>query len=115
MRKEYLRYVEEYVDRLEPLIGRLQQENKMELLERKEVTNYSFDRDGVVFKIKVKGGNEESSNLTDINHCVNSEACATSKQWVTREQRDRWNTFRYYSVHMNWIREHIYILVYGFK
>ena len=80
MRKEYLRYVEEYVDRLEPLIGRLQQENKMELLERKEVTNYSFDRDGVVFKIKVKGGNEESSNLTDINHCVNSEACATSKQ-----------------------------------
>ncbi|XP_045206788.2 methyltransferase-like protein 27 isoform X2 [Mercenaria mercenaria] len=54
MRKEYLKYVGEYVDRLEPFFAKLERENKMEMIERREVTNYSFDRDGVVFKIKVK-------------------------------------------------------------
>lgn len=35
-------------------MSKLEHENKIELLERREVTNYSFSRDGVLFKIKVK-------------------------------------------------------------
>ena len=53
MRKEYLKYVSEYVDKLEPLFEKLEHENKIEMLERREVTNYSFDRAGVLFKFKV--------------------------------------------------------------
>lgn len=56
MRKEYLRYVEEYVDRLDPLINKLDREQVIELVERREVTNYSFERDGVLFKMRVKKG-----------------------------------------------------------
>lgn len=56
MRKEYLKYVEEYVDRLEPLMAKLEQENKWTLLKRREVNNYSFDRDGVLFRFRVKKG-----------------------------------------------------------
>ncbi|KAL4230999.1 ubiE/COQ5 methyltransferase [Mactra antiquata] len=54
MRKEYLKYVDEYTDRLEPYIARLEHDNKLEVLERKEVPKYSFDRDGIIFKMKVK-------------------------------------------------------------
>jgi hypothetical protein len=53
MRKEYLKYVSEYVDKLEPFFDKLVHENKIEMLDRREVTNYSFDRDGVLFKFKV--------------------------------------------------------------
>ncbi|XP_060581812.1 uncharacterized protein LOC132738345 [Ruditapes philippinarum] len=53
MRKEYLKYVGEYVDKLEPFFDKLVHENKIEMLDRREVTNYSFDRDGVLFKFKV--------------------------------------------------------------
>lgn len=54
MRKEYLKYVSEYVDKLEPFFEKLERENKIELIERRVVTNYSFDREGVLFKFKVK-------------------------------------------------------------
>lgn len=56
MRKEYLKYVGEYVDRLEPTFDRLERENKIDIVERREVSNYSFDRDGVLFKFRVKKG-----------------------------------------------------------
>lgn len=56
MRKEYLKYVEEYMDRLDPFINRLDREQVIELVERREVTNYSFERDGVLYKLRVKKG-----------------------------------------------------------
>ncbi|WAR24861.1 MET27-like protein [Mya arenaria] len=54
MRKEYLKYVGEYTERLEPFIEKMEHENRWELLESREVSNYSFNRDGVLFKMKVK-------------------------------------------------------------
>lgn len=65
MRKEYLRYVEEYVDRLEPLMSRLEHENSVEILERREVTNYSFNREGVLFKLQVKSGGRNETGITN--------------------------------------------------
>lgn len=56
MRREYLKYVTEYTDKLEPLMNKLEQENKWDFIERREVTNYSFDRDGILFKFRVKKG-----------------------------------------------------------
>jgi len=67
MRKEYLKYVSEYTDRLEPAIARLETQGHWRLLERREVTNYSFNRDGVLFKMKVISAPEvdvESASLT---------------------------------------------------
>jgi len=54
MRKEYVLYVEEYMNRLEPFMSRLQQEKKIEILERREMANYCFDKEGLLFKIEVK-------------------------------------------------------------
>lgn len=54
MRKEYLKYVSEYTDRLEPYLAKLEHDNKLEIVERREVPKYSFEREGVLFKLKVK-------------------------------------------------------------
>ncbi|KAL4231000.1 hypothetical protein ACF0H5_011373 [Mactra antiquata] len=54
MRKEYLTCVDEYNDRLEPYIATLEKDNKLEVIERKEVPKYSFNNDGIIFKMKVK-------------------------------------------------------------
>lgn len=54
MRKAYLEKVEEYIGRLEPLIEKLEQENKIDILDRRVVPNYSFGLDGLVLKLKVK-------------------------------------------------------------
>ena len=56
MRKEYLKYVAEYVDRLEPLMHKLEQDNKWKMLDKREVSNYAFNRAGLVFRFRVKKG-----------------------------------------------------------
>ncbi|XP_053400588.1 methyltransferase-like protein 27 [Mercenaria mercenaria] len=56
MRKEFLENVGEYADKLEPFFAKLERENQLEMVERRVVPNYSFNRDGVLFKIKVKNG-----------------------------------------------------------
>ncbi|XP_052279196.1 methyltransferase-like protein 27 isoform X2 [Dreissena polymorpha] len=56
MRKEYMKDVEEYANKLEPMISRLEHEHTWELLERREVANYSFNKDGVIFKLRIKRG-----------------------------------------------------------
>jgi hypothetical protein len=53
MRKEYLSYVGEYVGKLEPFFEKLQQEKKIEMVERKEVASYSFNKQGILFKMRV--------------------------------------------------------------
>ncbi|KAL3864748.1 hypothetical protein ACJMK2_006404 [Sinanodonta woodiana] len=52
MRKEYLDYVNEYKDRLEPLMDKLEGEKKWQKISRKIVPNYSFNKEGVVYKFK---------------------------------------------------------------
>ncbi|KAL3864271.1 hypothetical protein ACJMK2_005968 [Sinanodonta woodiana] len=52
MRKEYLDYVKEYKDRLEPLMDQLETERKWQKISRKIVPNYSFNKEGVVYKFR---------------------------------------------------------------
>ena len=54
MREEYLSYVEEYVDRLEPFMKELERLEKWELVERTVVPKYSFGKNGVIFVYKVR-------------------------------------------------------------
>lgn len=53
MREEYLTYVEEYKDRLEPLMQELADEGKWERVSRTVVPHYSFGKNGIVFMFKV--------------------------------------------------------------
>ncbi|XP_046580289.1 methyltransferase-like protein 27 isoform X2 [Haliotis rubra] len=53
MREEYLSYVGEYKDRLEPLMQELEDAGKWEQLSRDVVPKYSFDNNGVVYKFKI--------------------------------------------------------------
>ncbi|KAL3864690.1 hypothetical protein ACJMK2_006351 [Sinanodonta woodiana] len=52
MRKEYLDYVNEYKDCLEPLMDKLEGEKKWQKISREIVPNYSFNKEGVVYKFK---------------------------------------------------------------
>ena len=49
MREEYLSYVEEYKDRLEPLMNKFVDDGILERLERIRVPHYSFLKTGLVF------------------------------------------------------------------
>ena len=53
MRREYLDYVTEYRDRLEPYMAELEQHNQWCRLERTIVPRYSFNKDGVLFVYRV--------------------------------------------------------------
>ncbi|KAK2148045.1 hypothetical protein LSH36_519g03074 [Paralvinella palmiformis] len=53
MRREYLEYVKEYADRLEPYMKELEDSGQWRRLERSPVSNYSFGKDGVVFVYRV--------------------------------------------------------------
>lgn len=52
MRKEYLSYVKEYVNRLEPLMHRLEVEKKWTRVANFEVDNYFCNKTGKVFVFK---------------------------------------------------------------
>ena len=49
MREEYLSYVKEYLDRLEPLMDKLVAEGVWTRKLRFQVPNYSFNKTGLVF------------------------------------------------------------------
>ena len=53
MRREYLSYVEEYKDRLEPLMDKLEDQGQWKKVVRKIVPSYSFQKDGVVYVYQV--------------------------------------------------------------
>lgn len=53
MRREYLSYVEEYKDRLEPLMNTLEENGSWEKVVRKIVPSYSFQKEGVVYVYRV--------------------------------------------------------------
>ncbi|CAI9738779.1 Hypothetical predicted protein [Octopus vulgaris] len=53
MRKEYLTYVLDYKDKLLPLFHRLEEEKKWKMISDKEVSNYSFNKTGIVFIFSV--------------------------------------------------------------
>ena len=53
MRLEYLSYVEEYKDKLEPLMNTLEVRGLWRKVERKIVPCYSFQKEGVVFVYQV--------------------------------------------------------------
>lgn len=53
MRQEYLEYVGDYKDALEPLMQQLEADGKWDLISRTVVPNYSFNKNGVVFKFQV--------------------------------------------------------------
>ncbi|KAG8240442.1 hypothetical protein J437_LFUL003156 [Ladona fulva] len=53
MREEYLSYVNEYVNKLEPHLSSLVAEGKCEKVSRTVVPNYCFNKNGVVFVYKV--------------------------------------------------------------
>ncbi|XP_053399570.1 methyltransferase-like protein 27 [Mercenaria mercenaria] len=52
VRKEFVDRGGEDIDNLETFVAKLESEDKVEILEHREVANYSFDRDGVIFKMK---------------------------------------------------------------
>lgn len=49
MRKEYLAYVEEYIDRLVPMMEQLVKDGVWSPVLNLEVPNYSFNKTGCVF------------------------------------------------------------------
>lgn len=50
MRREYLNYVNDYVDRLEPLMEHMEKvENKWALITKFDVDNYSFNKTGRIY------------------------------------------------------------------
>ena len=53
MRLEYLSYVEEYKDKLEPLMSTLEEKRVWKKIKRTIVPSYSFQKDGVVFVYQV--------------------------------------------------------------
>ena len=55
MREEYLFYVNEYMNRLEPLMKKMEcEENIWQSVSRLQVENYSFRKNGIVFVFKKK-------------------------------------------------------------
>ena len=54
MREEYLTYVKEYTDRLEPYMAELEAAGRWKRLERANVENYSFNKQGLVHVFQVK-------------------------------------------------------------
>ena len=53
MREEYIFYVAEYVDRLEPFMQQLAEKGWWTVEERTVVPKYSFDKNGVIFVYRV--------------------------------------------------------------
>ncbi|XP_067656623.1 methyltransferase-like protein 27 [Haliotis asinina] len=53
MREEYLTSVKEYHNRLEPLMKKLEEDGTLKQLSRVVVPRYSFDNNGVVYKLLV--------------------------------------------------------------
>ena len=53
MRQEYLTYVADYKDRIDPMMEQYEQENLWRKMERTVVPDYSFGKPGVVFVYKV--------------------------------------------------------------
>ncbi len=49
MRKEYLTYVKEYIDRLVPMMDKLEKDGVWTTVTRMEVPNYSFNKTGIIF------------------------------------------------------------------
>ncbi|XP_052794078.1 uncharacterized protein LOC128227502 isoform X2 [Mya arenaria] len=80
MRKEYLKYVDEYTERLEPFIEKMEHENRWELLERREVSNYSFNRDGVLFKMKVKKNTVDHISAPESSEKDSSTGAMSNKE-----------------------------------
>ena len=52
MRKEYLTYVKEYIDRLVPMMDKLESDGIWSTIMRLDVPNYSFNKTGIVFVYK---------------------------------------------------------------
>jgi hypothetical protein len=52
MRKEYLIYVKEYVDRLVPFMDKLEKDGVWSNVLKIDVPNYSFNKTGIVFIYK---------------------------------------------------------------
>ncbi|KAH3834947.1 hypothetical protein DPMN_108280 [Dreissena polymorpha] len=89
MRKEYIKYVEEYADKLEPMISRLEHEHTWELLERREVANYSFNRDGVLFKLKIKRSGPAADSATSKNDSTVANTTSTTKAGTKKAKEDK--------------------------
>ena len=53
MRREYLSYVEEYKDKLEPLMDTLEDQGNWKKVVRKIVPCYSFQKDGMVYVYQI--------------------------------------------------------------
>ncbi|KAL5006858.1 hypothetical protein ScPMuIL_015664 [Solemya velum] len=53
MREEFLSYVKEYIDRLEPLFKKLEEEGKWQSISRIIVPRFYCNKDGVIFQYKV--------------------------------------------------------------
>ncbi|XP_071091007.1 methyltransferase-like protein 27 [Haliotis cracherodii] len=53
MREEYLTHVKEYHERLEPLMKKLEDDGKLKQLSREIVSRYSYDNNGVVYKLQI--------------------------------------------------------------
>ena len=54
MRKEFEDSVGEAVNKMDGLISMLESKSMVELVDRREVSNYYVDRDGILYKIKTK-------------------------------------------------------------
>lgn len=46
--------VDEYRNRLEPLMAKLEMENIIESVKRRDIPKYAFCMDGVLFELRVK-------------------------------------------------------------
>ncbi len=53
MREEYLQYVREYSNRLQPFMDSLQQMSYWKLEKLRQVEDYSFKKDGLVFVFRI--------------------------------------------------------------
>ncbi|XP_046373736.2 methyltransferase-like protein 27 [Haliotis rufescens] len=53
MREEYLTHVKDYHERLEPLMKKLEEDGKLKQLSREIVSRYSFDKNGLVYKLQI--------------------------------------------------------------
>ncbi|KAJ8316980.1 hypothetical protein KUTeg_004884, partial [Tegillarca granosa] len=65
MRQEYLEYVGDYKDALEPLMQQLEADGKWDLISRTVVPNYSFNKNGVVFKFQHNAPVDASAYATN--------------------------------------------------
>ena len=65
MREEYLTYVKEYVDRLEPMMESFETRGLWKREERTVVPKYSFGKNGVVFVFRVL----VSGDVNDVSIC----------------------------------------------